>query len=146
MEFVWKDLFVEAGDIISCEPGNGEILKPRLYEAIVLRDLFRASLCFPYDDFIGEVLSKFKVEMHKVTPNALSTLAIYSMVLKMRGCRPSTDRFPWFYEMQLTKKYVIDPYSGVEALVQFGSCNFVPRKLAVCHVYSQLTEIRGTLD
>lgn len=46
---------------------------PRLrpYEAVVFRDFFVAGLQFPLEKFVGDVLERFELQIHQLTPNAL---------------------------------------------------------------------------
>ena len=41
-----------------------EVPKLESIEAIVFRDFFEAGLCFPCEDFIGEVLQHFNLQIH----------------------------------------------------------------------------------
>lgn len=74
-------------------PEREEVPKPEPYEAIVFRDFFEAGLCFPCEDFVGEVLQRFNLQMYKLAPNALAQLGVFVMALKISRCAPCVDTF-----------------------------------------------------
>ena len=42
-------------------PGREEVPSPEAYEAVVFRDFFEAGLRFPCEDFVGEILQRFRL-------------------------------------------------------------------------------------
>lgn len=68
------DKYVEEGLLRSnlrglCRaPGSEEVPCPEPYEAVVFRDFFEAGLRFPCEDFVGEVLQRFNMQIHQLTP------------------------------------------------------------------------------
>lgn len=112
-------------------PGHEEVPLPEPYEAVVFQDFFSARLCFPCEGFLCEVLERFNLQLHQLTPNTFSRLGIFVMSLKMAGCEPNVDTFARHYECQLKEKTVIEKRMKVERRLEFGSYNFVPRKKQV---------------
>jgi hypothetical protein len=47
------------------------IPEPKEDEVVVFKSFFRAGLWFPLYEMIGEVLKKFKIYLHQLTPNAM---------------------------------------------------------------------------
>jgi hypothetical protein len=47
------------------------IPEPRIDEVIVFKSFFRAGLRFPLYEMISEVLKKFEIYLHQLTPNAI---------------------------------------------------------------------------
>ena len=48
---------------------------PRDGECVVFRDFFVARLRFPLDPAVPEILARFKVKIHQLTPNAFIQLS-----------------------------------------------------------------------
>jgi hypothetical protein len=57
-------------------PGAEEIPEPE-GELVVFEAFFIAGLCLPAHRFVSEVLQKFGVQVHQLTPNAVVALAKY---------------------------------------------------------------------
>jgi hypothetical protein len=62
-----------AGEEVIPEPKNDEVL--------VFKIFFRAGLQFPIYEMIGEVLKKFEIYLHQLTPNTIVTLSVYIWAL-----------------------------------------------------------------
>jgi hypothetical protein len=62
-----------AGDEVVPEPRNDEV--------VVFKSFFRAGLQFPLYEMIGEVLKKFEIYLHQLTPNAILRLSVYIWAL-----------------------------------------------------------------
>ena len=98
------------------------------YEVVVFWDFFEAGLHFPCEDFVGEVLSRFNLQIHQLTPNAFARIGVFVMALKMIGYALSVDTFSCYYETQLHKKTIKDKRTKSEAIAHNGSYNFAPKK------------------
>jgi hypothetical protein len=57
-------------------PGAEEILEPE-GEIVVLEAFFTTGLWLPAHRFVVEVLQRFDVQIHQLTPNAVVALAKY---------------------------------------------------------------------
>jgi hypothetical protein len=57
------------------------IPEPREDEVVVFRSFFRARLWFPLYDIIGEVLKRFEIYLHQLTPNIIVRLSVYIWAL-----------------------------------------------------------------
>ena len=55
--------------------------EPRDDEAIVFKSFFSAGLRFPLYEMIGEILKKFEIYLHQLTPNAIVRLSVYIWAL-----------------------------------------------------------------
>jgi hypothetical protein len=51
-------------------------------EVVVFKSFFRVGLRFPLYEMVGEVLKKFEIYLHQLTPNAIVRLTIYIWVLR----------------------------------------------------------------
>lgn len=89
---------------------------------------FEAGLRFPYEDFVGEVLQRFNLQIHHLIPNAFAWLGVFAMALKMSGCALSVNTFACYYETHLHKKVVKDKRTKSKMVVHYESYNFVPKK------------------
>jgi hypothetical protein len=65
--------------------GEEVILEPKEDEVVVFRSFFRAGLRSPLYDMIGEVLKRFEIYLHQLTPNAIVRLNIYIWALQSQG-------------------------------------------------------------
>ena len=90
------------------------------YEVVVFWDFFEAGLHFPCEDFVGEVLSRFNLQIHQLTPNAFARIGVFVMALKMIGYALSVDTFSCYYETQLHKKTIKDKRTKSEAIAHTG--------------------------
>lgn len=81
---------------------------PESYEAVIFHDFFKAGLRFPCEDFVGEVLQHFNLQIHQLAPNAFAQLGVYAMAMKMSGSALSVNTFTRYYETHLHKKTVKD--------------------------------------
>ena len=59
-----------------CRPPQAEeMTDPKEGECVVFRDFFVAGLRFPLDPVVPEILARFKVKIHQLTPNAVVQLS-----------------------------------------------------------------------
>jgi hypothetical protein len=70
---------------------------------------------------MAEVLQRFEVKIHQLTPNAVVALAKYVWVVTSYGGQPSVEVFTKNYCLHWQKRKV-----GIK-IAQFGSCTFTPR-------------------
>jgi hypothetical protein len=65
--------------------GKETIPKPGKNEVVVFKSLFKAGLRFPLNKMIVEVLKKFGIYLHQLTPNAIIRLNVYIWALRSQG-------------------------------------------------------------
>jgi hypothetical protein len=66
--------------------GGDEITpKPEKDEVVVFKSFFKAGLRFPLNEMIADVLEKFGIYLHQLTPNAIVRLSIYIWALRSQG-------------------------------------------------------------
>jgi hypothetical protein len=66
--------------------GGEEItLKPERDEVVVFKSFFKAGLRFPLNEMIVDVLEKFGIYLHQLTPNAIIRLSVYIWALRSQG-------------------------------------------------------------
>jgi hypothetical protein len=72
------------GDGVWRVPGADEIPKPE-GELVVFESFFVAGLRLPAHRFVAEVLQRFEVQVHQLTPNAVVALAKYVWAVTSYG-------------------------------------------------------------
>jgi hypothetical protein len=66
--------------------GGEEITpKPEKDEVVVFKSFFKAGLRFPLNGMIADVLKKFGIYLHQLTPNAIVRLSVYIWALRSQG-------------------------------------------------------------
>ena len=95
-DFVNKECLTPNNSLQFWLPGDEVVPQPRLYEAVVFRNFFVASLQFLLKKFIADVLERFEVQLHQLTPNAITRLRVFTMAMKMMGCELLVDMFVRF--------------------------------------------------
>jgi hypothetical protein len=66
--------------------GGSEITsKPEKNEVVVFKCFFKAGLRFPLHEMIADVLEKFGIYLHQLTPNAIVRLSVYIWALRSQG-------------------------------------------------------------
>jgi hypothetical protein len=63
-----------AGEEINIEPKEDEV--------VVFKSFFRVGIQLPLYELVGEVLKKFEIYLHQLTPNAIVRLSIYIWALR----------------------------------------------------------------
>jgi hypothetical protein len=75
-----KKLLRFAGEETTPEPKN---------EVVVFKSFFKAGLRFLLHEMIGEVLDKYEIYLHQLTPNAIVRLNIFIWALQSQGMDPN---------------------------------------------------------
>jgi hypothetical protein len=108
--------------------GNGDGRVPRAEEIpepegeiVVFEAFFTTDLWLPAHLFVVEVLRKYGVQIHQLTPNVVVALAKYVWAVTLYGGQPSVEVFAKNYCLQWQKRKV------GSKIAQFGSCTFTPR-------------------
>jgi hypothetical protein len=100
--------------------GAEEVPEPE-GELIVFEAFFTAGLCLPTHRFVAEVLQRFEVQVHQLTPNTVVALAKYVWAATSYGGQPSVEVFAKHYCLHWQKRKI------GHKIAQFGSCTFTPR-------------------
>jgi hypothetical protein len=90
-------------------------------DLVVFEAFFAASLCSPAHRFIVEVVRRFEVQIHQLTPNAMATLVKYVWAVSSYGGEPFVEVSAKNNCPHWQKKKI----GGM--IAQFGSCTFTPR-------------------
>jgi hypothetical protein len=85
------------------------------------RLFFAAGLRLPAHRFVGEVLRRFNVQVHQLTPNVVVALAKYVWATTSYSGQPSVEVFTKYYCLHWQKR------KFGNKIAQFGSCTFTPK-------------------
>jgi hypothetical protein len=99
------------------------IPEPRDDEVVVFKSFFRAGLRSPLYEMIGEVLKKFEIYLHQLTPNAIVRLSVYIWALRSQGKSANAEGFCRVHELHYQTKARVD---GLHK--NFGCYNFTYQK------------------
>jgi hypothetical protein len=108
------------GNGVGRVPGAEEIPEPE-GELVVFEAFFISGLRLPAHRFVVEVLQRFDVQVHQLTPNVVVALAKYVWVVTSYGGQPSVEVFAKNYCLHWQKRKIGNK------IAQFGSCTFTPR-------------------
>jgi hypothetical protein len=101
-------------------PGTEEVPEPE-GELVVFEAFFAAGLRLPAHRFVGEVLRRFNVQIHQLTPNAVVALSKYVWATTSYDGQPSVEVFVKYYCLHWQKRMIGDE------VAQFGSYTFTPK-------------------
>jgi hypothetical protein len=72
--------------------GEEEITpKPQKDEIVIFKSFLKAGLRFPLNKMIADVLKKFGIYFHQLTPNAIVRLSVYIWALRSQGVEPFAE-------------------------------------------------------
>jgi hypothetical protein len=108
------------GNGVGRVPGAEEIPEPE-GEIVVFEAFFIAGLRLPAHRFVVEVLQRYDVQIHQLTPNAVVALAKYVWAVTLYGGHPSIEVFAKNYCLHWQKR------KNGSKIAQFGSCTFTLR-------------------
>jgi hypothetical protein len=81
-----KELIHFGGEETTPKPGKDEV--------VVFKSFFKAGLRFPLNKMIADVLKKYGIYFHQLTPNAIVRLSVYIWALRSQGV-DTTRRFTY---------------------------------------------------
>jgi hypothetical protein len=110
-----KELVRFGGEETTPKPGKDEV--------VVFKSFFKAGLRFPLNKMIADVLKKFGIYLHQLTPNAIVRLSVYIWALRSQGVEPFAEGFCRVHELHYQTKARGD---GLHE--NFGCYNFAYRK------------------
>jgi hypothetical protein len=85
--------------------GGEEITpKPKKDEVVVFKSFFKAGLRFPLNEMIADVLKKFGIYLHQLTPNAIVKLSVYIWALRSQGAELLAEGFCRAHELHYQTK------------------------------------------
>jgi hypothetical protein len=97
--------------------------KPEKDEIVIFKSFLKARLRFPLHKIIADVLKKFGIYLHQLTPNAIVRLSVYIWALRSQAVEPFADSFCRVHELHYQTKARKDGLHD-----NFGCYNFAYRK------------------
>ena len=91
-----KELVRFGGEETTPKPGKAEV--------VVFKSFFKAGLRFPLNKMIVDVLNKFGIYLHQLTPNAIVRLSVYIWALRSQGAEPFGEGFCRVHELHYQTK------------------------------------------
>jgi hypothetical protein len=80
--------------------------KPENDEIVIFKSFLKAGLRFPLNRMISDVLQKFGIYFHQLTPNAIVRLSVYIWALRSPAVEPFADSFCRVHELHYQTKGV----------------------------------------
>jgi hypothetical protein len=108
------------GNDVGHVPGAEEVPEPE-GELVMFEVFFTVGLRLPAHRFVAEVMQRFEVQVHQLTPNAVVALAKYVWATTSYGGQPSIEVFAKNYCLHWQKIKIGNK------IAQFGLCTFTPR-------------------
>jgi hypothetical protein len=84
--------------------GENTIPLPEPDEVVVFRDFMKAGLRFPLHKMLVEVLKRFEIYIHQLTPEALIKIWVFIWVMRSQGLEPDVDCFCNIHELSYQMK------------------------------------------
>jgi hypothetical protein len=104
------------------EPREETVPEANPDKAVVFKDFFVVGLWMRPHPAFTEILLKFRVQLHQMTPNAIAQMSKYFLGVLSCGGEPSSDGFSKHCEKHYQpNKIAID---GFEKFQQFSVINF----------------------
>jgi hypothetical protein len=92
----------------------------------MFEDFFIAGLCMPQHSVLVDILHKFRMQLHQLTPNATIHISKFIWVVTSCGGRPTVDVFIQDYELHYQNKKIQLAGSESSLTAQFGRITFHP--------------------
>jgi hypothetical protein len=104
--------------------GVESVLDPHENEAVVFKDFFAAGLRMPPHPILLDVLHKFQVQLHQLTPNAIIQISKFIWAVTSCGGHPTADVFTHHYEQYYQNKKIHLEGYDTTFVAQFGCISF----------------------
>jgi hypothetical protein len=80
-------------------PSTESVPDPQENEVVVFEDFFAAGLRIPPHPILLDILHKFQVQLHQLTPNNIIQIGKFVWAVTSCGGHPTTDVFTHHYEI-----------------------------------------------
>jgi hypothetical protein len=91
--------FGKNGDELIRFTGNETVPEPKDDEVIVFKCFFHSGLRFPLYEMTGQVLEKFEIYLHQLTPNVIVRHNVYIWALRRQGMMANVEGFGRVHEL-----------------------------------------------
>jgi hypothetical protein len=96
--------FSEDKKELICFGGEEVTPKPEKDEVVVFKSFFKVGLRFPLHGMIADVLERFGIHLHQLTPNAIVRLSVYIWTLRSQEAEPLAEGFCRAHELHYQTK------------------------------------------
>jgi hypothetical protein len=79
--------------------GENTIPLPEVDEVVVFKSFMKAGLRFPLHKMLVEVLNRFEIYLHQLTPEALIKIKIFIWAMRSQGLELDDDCFCNIHEL-----------------------------------------------
>jgi hypothetical protein len=107
-------------------PRCGVSVEPQVNEAVVFEDLFTVGLRVVHHPVLVDILWKFQVQLHQLTPNAIVQIRKFIWAVSSCGGYPTADVFARHYELHYQHKKIHLEGCQTTMAAQFGCITFHP--------------------
>jgi hypothetical protein len=129
----------------STRPPNIEsVLAPNEDEAVVFKDFFAAGLHIPPHPMLWDILRKFQMELHQLTPNVIVQITKFIWAVTSCRDRPNAEVFPHHYELHYQKKKIHLEGSETMFALQFECISFHSSRSGNCARLTPATQNKWT--
>jgi hypothetical protein len=109
-------------------PGTEFVPQHRADEAVFFEDSFITGLRFPPHPFLAEILRKFRVHLHQLTPNVIVHISKFLWAISSCRGHPTTGVFMMYYELHYQQYKIKLRGSENKLAAQFGCITFHPSR------------------
>jgi hypothetical protein len=74
--------------------GENTVHLPKADEVVVFKGFMTAGLRFPLHKMLVEVLKRFEIYLHQLTPEALIRIGVFIWAMRSQGLDPNVDEKP----------------------------------------------------
>jgi hypothetical protein len=99
-------------------------LDPHENEVVVFKDFFPVGLCMTPHPVLLDILCKFRVQLHQLTPNAIVQISKFIWAIASCGGHPTADVLAHHYELHYQNKKIHLEGSDTTFVAQFGCISF----------------------
>jgi hypothetical protein len=86
--------------------GENTVPLPEADEVVVFKGFMKAGLRFPLHKMLVEVLKRFEIYLHQLTPKALIKIGVFIWAMRSQGLEPDADCFCNIHELSYQTKAI----------------------------------------
>jgi hypothetical protein len=113
-------------------PGLESVPVPKENEPVVFEEFFTTGLRIPTHPVLLDILRKFHVQLHQLTPNTIVQIRKFIWVVTYWGHHPNAEVFAHHYELHYQNKKIHLEGPETTFVAQFGCISFHPSRFGNC--------------
>jgi hypothetical protein len=86
--------------------GENTVPLPEADEVVVFKSFMKVGLRFPLHKMLVEVLKRFEILLHQLTPEALNKIRVFIWAMRSQGLEPNVDCFCNIHELSYQTKAI----------------------------------------